>query len=644
MLIVLVTSVTVIGMTTVIFYVEDMLSFHRHEVEHRESLAEILCRDTRYAININNRAHAAETLQSLARDPHILSAWVVLNDGEVFASYVRQPGEGGVRTVKTGGRLMLAPDALHDKAGALSGIFEDIKTVFSCTDGGKKICTIVIIADAQELKLRMAGYLVLVLLVLLGVTVVGYLITCRLQRIITDPLSSLVNTMERIRSTRDYSLRVESRRTDEIGILADCFNQMLHEVEAHGEQLHLYQDKLAEMIAIRTAELVRVKEQAEANAVNRFNDGRIAAAPVPIAAGLGLGTLPSQDERRMLYALMDCIDEEVWFISARSGLVMANRSAGESLGISLADCLDLEAYAEGFEIYSIDLNKLHRADLPPFSDLQGTSVRRMEVMLLKNETARCYQLISAEPINNDDGTVSGTVFVVRDITLLKETEELQRSSSRSLIEAEESLRKELAAELHDEIGRDIAALNLFQQVIIDSMPAEIREQLDDKIGLVHGLLDGLSCKVAGIISELRPPMLDDFGLSTALRCLVDTVRKQHEIEVDLFVDDGIPRFGGGVETALYRIAQEALNNAVKHSGADLITISLEEDEEQVRLTVSDNGSGFDPSSPPGTAKRPSWGVSIMRERAESVGGRFSLKSAPGAGTTITVQVERMLCQ
>lgn len=101
MLIVLVTSVMVMGMTTVIFYVEDMLSFRGHEVEHRRALAEMVCRDTMSAILSNNRAHAEETLQSLAGDPHIQSAWVVCSTAAKYSRHTSGTrGRGGCQRWK----------------------------------------------------------------------------------------------------------------------------------------------------------------------------------------------------------------------------------------------------------------------------------------------------------------------------------------------------------------------------------------------------------------------------------------------------------------------------------------------------------------------------------------------------------------
>lgn len=637
MLIVLVTSMIVMGLTMVIFYVEDVVTFRRHEVESRRSVAAIICGDSREAILRNDRAHAVETLQSLAGDPHIQSAWLVLRSGEIFASYVRRPGEGVLRTVENGGRLMLAPGALTDDAGILAGIFGNINVTFTCTDKGSPGCTTVIVSDMQELRSRMGGYLGGVLMVLPGVTILGYLIIRRLQRIITDPLASLVNTMERIRSRGDYSLRAGSDRGDEIGTLSDCFNRLLCEVETNREQLHLYQDKLSEMIAIRTAELVRVKEEVEANIAK--GEPNI-PSPLQTSADRNEVDIPScQDERRMLYALMDCIDEEVWFVSARSGSVMANRAAGETLGIILSDCLDREAQAEGFEIYAIDPDRLHRPDLPPFSDLQGASLRGMEVALLSHDDVQRFQRINAEPYRNGSGEVAGTVFVAADVTVQKGASASPRAISGCMFEEEEFLRKSLAAELHDEIGRDLTVMSIYSEAIRSSLPEDVRQRLDDKLSFMHDLIYGMSCKVANIIGELRPPLLDDFGLVKSLQALADNVSRRHGIEVDLVAPCDFHGAKGG-ETAFYRIVQEALGNAVRHSGADSVMVLLDEDEDEVRLVISDNGRGFAHDDRYGTAKRPSWGVTIMRERAELCGGRFSLESVPGSGTRITVSVRR----
>lgn len=639
MLIVAITLLSVMTMSMTVFFVHEFYAFHQSEIEYRQSLAKIVGRNTTAAIKLNDRTDAKETLEGLAEDPHILSAWVVLNSGEVFASYVKLPGKEDLRTIQIGDKRMIAPGALAHKDRWLG--FAKIKVVYPFVIGGEKISTIVLISDTAALQERFWIYLALSLSLVSLSMGMAYAITSRLQRTITDPLDELVKITQQVKLTRDYTVRANYVGRDEIGALTQGFNRMLQEVENHDQQLIRYQDRLADIIALRTEELHKVKEEAEAAALNKtVSVERASVTGTQMSAKQVRGSEPvNGNSRRKLFALMSCIDAKVLFLEEGGDRVRANRAAAISLRIDLATCLDQNAFAEGFEVYTCDIRAMHSDISRSFLDLQGKSVRQMEVMLLGSDETHHYELINAEPFRNDVGTAMGTVFVVRDITLQKE-EDIMRHSARRLIESEERMRRNLAAELHDEVGRDLTALHLNSEIINSSMPAELREQLGERIGIVHGLLEDLGCKIANIISELRPPMLDDFGLKTALKWLAGIVSIRHDITVDLLVVDDLARFGTERETAIFRVAQEAVNNAAKHSGATVITVVLEEIGDRIRIMICDDGKGFDPQAYQDPAKRQSWGLLIMRERAESIGGTFSIDSVPGEGTTIIVEIGR----
>ncbi len=632
-------SVSILAMT--VFFVHEIRSFQRSERQYRQSMARIIGRNTMAAIDFQDRDAARTTLAALAEDPHIMSAWILLNSGEVFATYVRSPGHGELATTSVAGLTMTAPGAVaEDKAWRL---FAPIKTVYPFLVQGEKISTVVLVSDTGELRVRLLVYLGLSCSVVLLAGAIAYLITTRLQRTITGPLSALVTTMERVTASRDYSLRVDYAARDEIGLLAQGFNRMLQEVEHHGEQLVRYQDRLADMIALRTEELHRAKEEAEhavlRNGVQPAHDDTAAAVTMP-QGKVHEGGETCGNSLARLYALMNCIDAEVLFLEEESGSMLANRGAALTLGLDRGLCLDQKAFAEGYEIYRGNARSLHGVDSRHCFDLKGARVRQMEVMLLGSDNIQHYQMINSEPLRDEAGATVEMVFVARDITTQKEAEEVMRHSARRLLESEERLRMNLAAELHDEVGRDLTALHLNSEIINNSMPDELRESLKERIGIVHSLLDDLGGKIANIISELRPPMLDDFGLRTALKWLTGLESMRHDVVVELLVDTAFPRLATAQETALYRIAQEAVTNAIKHSGASTITVELGESDGKVRLEVSDDGSGFDPYSPHGTAKRQSWGLVIMRERAEAVGGTFTLESIPGRGTRIVVELGR----
>ncbi len=502
--------------------------------------------------------------------------------------------------------------------------------------------TVVIVCDGEELANRLATDLGLMSLALLFASILGGGGAFAMQRVITSPLAELARTMELVGSSRDYDLRNEYEGGDEIGTLSRGFNRMLGEIGLHKEQLQGYQDRLTELVALRTKELLRVKEEAEAAAAERLlASGQAGQSLPPPAEPRGDAPhLPRCSTERALYALMDCLEEEVCYVDVAGGVGVANRPAAMALGVDLDACLLREAQAEGFDIYGFDLRRVPAGNLPPFLDLPGAKLRSMEVMLLGEERVPRYQLISSSPLPDEPTGGRCIVSVVRDITTEKEAEESLSLTSSRLLQAEESLRRSLAAELHDEVGRDLTALHLNLQLVSAAIPHGAGMELAGRLALIDELVEGVSCKVAGIIRELRPPLLDDFGLKTALESLVDSLVRLYGVDIELCVSESFPRLCVDKEAAIFRIAQEALSNAIKHASADLVTVDLVADGEMVRLTVADDGAGFDPSARHGNGKRGSFGLAIMRERAILAGGSFSIDSQPGVGTTVSVEIVR----
>lgn len=132
-------------------------------------------------------------------------------------------------------------------------------------------------------------------------------------------------------------------------------------------------------------------------------------------------------------------------------------------------------------------------------------------------------------------------------------------------------------------------------------------------------------------------LIEEYGLMAALKWYVETTSVRSGASIVLNAEGNVPRFSPEKELAMFRIAQEAVLNAVKHAGASGITVALEQRDTKVMLSVSDNGKGFDPASPSGRGT--GWGLSIMRDRAESAGAVLGLKSVPGRGTVVSVELE-----
>jgi signal transduction histidine kinase len=248
-----------------------------------------------------------------------------------------------------------------------------------------------------------------------------------------------------------------------------------------------------------------------------------------------------------------------------------------------------------------------------------------------------YVVKSAETFAYMPETVNHSLKAWALVLARKEAEETLRSYARRLIEMEEDLRKKLATELHDEIARDLTVLgmnfSIISSILADDAPKNLPARIEDSARLI----EGISRTTRNMMASLRPPVLDDYGLVSALRWHSELFSERTGIEVSLQDDEFFPRLQPEVELALFRISQEALMNTAKHADAKIVTITLGCDSSKVRFTVVDDGKGFTPSST-SHPQVSGWGMTIMRERAELVGGHFTFDSQPGQGTTVTVEL------
>ena len=234
----------------------------------------------------------------------------------------------------------------------------------------------------------------------------------------------------------------------------------------------------------------------------------------------------------------------------------------------------------------------------------------------------------------ENGELVGVQGMARDITERKLAQDALQMFSRQLIEAQEDERRRIARELHDQIGQILTAvkMNLYavQQFCQGS---EAGSYVKDNIEAVDEALR----LVRDLSVDLRPPILDDLGLPTALRWYVDRYTKRTGLSVDVLIDlpDENERFSRELETACFRIAQEALTNVVRHAKASQVVVRLTRDADALLLTVKDNGVGFDIERLRKRAPRvATLGLISMQERAHAAGGTIELDSAPAHGTEI----------
>jgi signal transduction histidine kinase len=233
----------------------------------------------------------------------------------------------------------------------------------------------------------------------------------------------------------------------------------------------------------------------------------------------------------------------------------------------------------------------------------------------------------ADTFSDDDQALIET-FAAHAALAIENARLHERSRELSIVEE----RNRLARELHDAVTQKLFGVVL----AAESGSALLARDLDAagaQLELVRELAGEAMEELRSVIVHLRPPALEDEGLAVALAKHVDVLRRAHRraIELDVTGDCVVPE---RIETDVFRIAQEALNNALHHAAAARIELRLRCTDESLDLAVADDGIGFDP----GTVRSRRLGLTTMAERAAAIGGALEIESAPGAGTTVRLEV------
>jgi signal transduction histidine kinase len=237
-----------------------------------------------------------------------------------------------------------------------------------------------------------------------------------------------------------------------------------------------------------------------------------------------------------------------------------------------------------------------------------------------------------DPRFTDDDLRLAEAFGTRAALAVHLSERVARETLHAILEAEEAERSRIARELHDQTGSALSGVLLGLTAI--DRATTLQEARRASAALQETAKTTLE-NVGRLAFELRPSMLDDFGLAPALNALGATLEEQGGPEVKLEVDHATAeRLPTRVETALYRITQEALTNVVKHADAKTVRITFVRHERSVVLTIDDDGCGFSRAQVPGDG----FGLVGMRERTASVNGALEIDSRPGTGTRLTVEI------
>lgn len=307
-------------------------------------------------------------------------------------------------------------------------------------------------------------------------------------------------------------------------------------------------------------------------------------------------------------------------------------SEGEFLSMDPEDILS----GEGKILFGGRVKKMMTGEKVP---------EEVEYEIVTKSGGRLWVAVNTTPVY-EHGKVKGATAVVHDVTerrkvarVLKESEGRLRRLSAELIKAQEKERKRISRELHDELGQSLAILKHRVRSIGKSFRAELREsepRAEDAVKLIDEVIE----KVRQIARDLNPSILDDLGLSPALRHLTETLMEECEIPVFLDIGDFdalVPKESAG---NVYRICQEALTNIMKHAEASQTQIRMRREDDCLILSIEDDGKGFDLQevrARDGATR--GLGLAVMEERAYLMGAKLLLSSVPeGGGTKVVLTI------
>jgi signal transduction histidine kinase len=452
--------------------------------------------------------------------------------------------------------------------------------------------------------------------------IVGLGIALALTRVLTRPIVELVRVTRAV-GRGDMTAHAEVFAADEIGELAVAFNSMTEAIA------RTHDDLRRRMIELRAL-------GATASAFSGEHD-------LPTALGKALEAVMPSVNVTVAWVLLLSDGAPPWRLMAHRGLDGAPREPVEVESLSGCRC---EQAATG-----------HTG--PVVEVARGQCWYGSGELLTPDATLACASLLA-------DDRLVGVLYIAlppggtlsdRDRSLLATVgrhlgvavdnvrlSELARARERrrgqllgQIINAQEAERKRLARDLHDEAGQVVTTLMLRLRTLEEhgGLDVPARRDVADAKDLARHLFDELH----RLASELRPSVLDRLGLAEAVRAMVEDLghHSGFATEVDAAGLDA-SRIPGHVQTAIYRIVQEAVSNVSRHARATHVSVLMETRDHTVSAVVEDNGVGFDVEARLGVdQKRPSLGLFGMQERAELLSGRVTLESTPGAGTTVFVE-------
>jgi len=325
--------------------------------------------------------------------------------------------------------------------------------------------------------------------------------------------------------------------------------------------------------------------------------------------------------------------DAIWVHDLEGNIRIANKAAARLFGYSSEELCQANIFSLFTPMSCVSARVIQTKliqYLPVDMPYQQQLKRKDESELIAELTTRLIE---------QNGQTVAFQTIARDVTRERKMQESLRFYLRRVLEAQEEERKRIARELHDETAQSLLLLIHKLDAQISDRNAGITKPVLEKLTELSDLAEEILKGIRRYSQQLRPAILDDLGLIAALEWMAESLMKEKGIEVDTQLEVQSSELPTEVQLVLFRIAQEALANIRKHAGASKVVIRLETRLDKKRMIIADNGKGF--TVPPrlsdlsGQAK---FGIIGMRERTQLLNGTMNIKSTPGKGTSIEIEI------
>jgi PAS domain S-box-containing protein len=365
--------------------------------------------------------------------------------------------------------------------------------------------------------------------------------------------------------------------------------------------------------------------------------------------------------------VMDITDRKL----AEDELLRSRSLLNDAQKLSHVGCCQYNP-ADGRVVWSDELYRIHGVDADGFTPTYASTMALVHpedraawgealAQALRSGTAFASELRIVRPdgdvrhlrslgevIFDRDGRATSMLWSVLDITEQKHTEGALRdlagqltALSRRLVEVQEAERRQLSRELHDRVGQNLTALSINLDILRTALPDDVADGHRARLADSAELLESTVESIEDVMAELRPPMLDDYGLLPALQWYAKSFSERTGITVEVLGAERAERPRTEIEITLFRIAQEALTNVAKHARAHRVQIELDQSDDHCIMTVTDDGIGIgiDGARAADVRERHGLGMLTMRERSQAVGGCFHVRAGPHGGTQIAIEIQ-----